>query len=68
MNPEFRRYKVGDLVVVTADPGVGGLITRPNYWTPHEFLGGEIECVDVLFGAHESKEYPVEYLASPKRT
>ena len=65
MNPEWKRYKVGDLVAVAANQ-VLGLITRSNYWTLDEYLGGEIECVDVMFGAHESKQYPVQYLAEMK--
>ena len=27
-----------------------------------EYLGGETEFVDVMWGAHESKQYPVRYL------
>ena len=55
MNPEWKRYKVGDLVMA-------GLVTKSNYWALDEYLGGEIECIDVMFGAHESKQYPVKYL------
>jgi hypothetical protein len=39
-----------------------GIITRSNYWALDEYLGGEIEFVDVMFGGQESKQYPVRYL------
>ena len=65
MNPAWKIYKVGDLV------GVGGantlgLITRSNYWALDEYLGGETEVVDVMWGAHEPKQYPVQYLVDMK--
>jgi hypothetical protein len=61
MKPEFVLYKIGQLVAV-ASANTLGLITRSNYWALDEYLGGEIEFVDVMWGAHESKQYPVQYL------
>jgi hypothetical protein len=43
-----------------------GIITKSNYWALDEYLGGEIEMVDVMFGSHESKQYPVQYLVEMK--
>jgi len=65
MNPEWKRYKVGDLVGVASNR-VFGIITKSNYWALDEYLGGEIEMVDVMFGSHESKQYPVQYLVDMK--
>ena len=65
MNPECKRYKVGDLVAVASNR-VLGIITKSNYWALDEYLGGEIEMVDVMFGSDESKQYPVQYLADMK--
>jgi hypothetical protein len=62
MNPEWKRYKVGDLVAVASNR-VLGIITKSNYWALDEYLGGEIEFVDVMFGSSVSKQYPVRYLA-----
>ena len=61
MKPEFVLYKIGQLVAV-ANANTLGLITRSNYWALDEYLGGETEFVDVMWGAHESKQYPVQYL------
>ena len=61
MNPEHKRYKVGELVGVASTKYLG-LVTRSNYWALDEYLGGEIEFVDVLFGSSVSKQYPVQYL------
>ena len=58
---EHKFYKVGDLVGVASNR-VLGIITKSNYWALDEYLGGEIEMVDVLFGSDESKQYPVQYL------
>ena len=58
---EHKLYNVGDLVAVASNR-VLGIITKSNYWTLDEYLGGEIEMVDVMFGSHESKQYPVRYL------
>ena len=65
MNPEWKRYKVGDLVGVASNR-VLGIITKSNYWALDEYLGGEIEMVDVMFGDSVSKQYPVQYLAEMK--
>ncbi len=65
MNPEWKRYKVGDLVGVVGANTLG-LITRSNYWALDEYLGGETEFVDVMWGAHEPKQYPVQYLVEMK--
>ena len=65
MNPEWKIYKVGDLVGV-ASSRVFGIITKSNYWTLDEYLGGETEVVDVMWGAHEPKQYPVQYLVEMK--
>jgi len=54
-------YKVGELVAVASNR-VLGIITRSNYWALDEYLGGEIEFVDVMFGSSVSKQYPVRYL------
>ena len=61
MNPEWKRYKVGDLVAVASNR-VLGIITKSNYWALDEYLGGEIEMVDVMFGSSVSRQYPVQYL------
>lgn len=61
MKPEFVLYKIGQLVAVS-NANTLGLITRSNYWALDEYLGGETEFVDVMWGAHESKQYPVQYL------
>ena len=58
---EFILYKIGQLVGVASN-NVLGVITRSNYWALDEYLGGETEFVDVMWGAHESKQYPVQYL------
>ena len=55
-------YKVGDLVAVASNR-VFGIITKSNYWALDEYLGGEIEFVDVMFGSSVSRQYPVRYLA-----
>ena len=65
MKPEFVSYKIGELVGV-ASANTLGLITRSNYWALDEYLGGETEFVDVMWGAHESKQYPVQYLVRAK--
>ena len=61
MNPEWKRYKVGDLVGVASNR-VLVIITKSNYWALDEYLGGEIEMVDVMFDSCESRQYPVRYL------
>ena len=65
MKPEFVIYKIGQLVAV-ASANTLGLITRSNYWALDEYLGGEVQFVDVLFGSSVSKQYPVEYLVKVK--
>jgi len=59
---EHRIYNVGELVAVASNR-VLGIITKSNYWALDEYLGGEIEFVDVMFGSSVSKQYPVRYLA-----
>ena len=58
----YKLYKVGELVAVASNR-VLGIITRSNYWALDEYLGGEIEFVDVMFGSSVSRQYPVRYLA-----
>jgi len=58
---DHKLYKVGDLVAVASNR-VLGIITKSNYWALDEYLGGEIEMVDVMFGSSVSKQYPVQYL------
>ena len=65
MNPEYKSYKIGELVGV-ASANTLGLITRSNYWALDEYLGGEIQFVDVLFGSSVSRQYPVDYLVKVK--
>ena len=66
MNPEWKRYKVGDLVGVASNR-VFGIITKSNYWALDEYLGGEIEMVDIVFGGDTvSKQFPVQYLVEMK--
>ena len=57
----YKLYKVGELVAVASNR-VLGIITKSNYWALDEYLGGEIEMVDVMFGSSVSKQYPVQYL------
>jgi hypothetical protein len=59
---EHKLYNVGELVAVASNR-VLGIITRSNYWALDEYLGGEIEFVDVMFGSSVSRQYPVRYLA-----
>ena len=65
MKPEFVLYKIGQLVGVASN-NVLGVITRSNYWALDEYLGGEIQFVDVLFGSSVSKQFPVDYLVKVK--
>ena len=65
MNPEYKSYKIGELVGVASN-NVLGIIARSNYWALDEYLGGETQFVDVLFGAHQTTQYPIEYLAKVK--
>ena len=65
MKPEFVLYKIGQLVGVASN-NVLGVIARSNYWALDEYLGGEVQFVDVLFGSSVSKQYPVEYLVKVK--
>ena len=65
MNPEYVSYKIGELVSPNATKALG-VVTRSNYWALDEYLGGETQFVDVLFGAHQSTQYPIEYLAKVK--
>ena len=58
---EHKIYNIGELVAVASNR-VLGIITRSNYWALDEYLGVEIEFVDVMFGGQESKQYPVRYL------
>ena len=58
---QHKIYKAGDLVAVASNR-VPGIITKSNYWALDEYLGGEIEFVDVMFGSSVSKQYPVRYL------
>ena len=62
---EHRIYNIGDLVGVASNR-VLGIITKSNYWALDEYLGGEIEMVDVMFGDSVSKQYPVQYLVEMK--
>ena len=62
---DHKLYKVGDLVAVASNR-VLGIITKSNYWALDEYLGGEIEMVDVMFGSSVSKQYPVQYLIEMK--
>ena len=62
---EHRIYNIGELVAVASNR-VLGIITKSNYWALDEYLGGEIEMVDVMFGSHESRQYPVQYLVDMK--
>jgi hypothetical protein len=61
MNSKYVSYKIGELVGVASN-NVLGVITRSNYWALDEYLGGEIQFVDVLFGSSVSRQYPVDYL------
>ena len=61
MEPTYVNYRVGDLVV-NPTSGVIGVITSHNYWAEDEYLGTEEEVVDVMFGRHISKQYPVRYI------
>jgi hypothetical protein len=65
MNPKYVSYKIGDLVRANATKSFG-VVTRSNYWALDEYLGGETQFVDVLFGAYQSTQHPVEYLAKVK--
>ena len=58
---EHKLYNIGDLVAVASNR-VLGIITRSNYWMTDEYLGDEVELVDVMFGSSVSKQYPVRYL------
>ena len=62
---EHKLYNIGDLVAVASNR-VLGIITKSNYWALDEYLGGEIEMVDVMFGDTVSKQYPVQYLVDMK--
>ena len=62
---EHRIYNIGDLVGVASNR-VLGIITKSNYWALDEYLGGEIEMVDVMFSDSVSKQYPVQYLVEMK--
>ena len=63
---KHKLYKVGDLVAVASNR-VLGIITKSNYWALDEYLGGEIEMVDVMFGGDTvSKQFPVQYLVEMK--
>ena len=62
---EHKLYNIGDLVAVASNR-VLGIITKSNYWALDEYLGGEIEMVDVMFGDSVSKQYPVQYLVEMK--
>ena len=57
----YKSYKVGELVAVASNR-VLGIITKSNYWALDEYLGGEIEFVDVMWGGYQSQQYPVQYL------
>ena len=62
---EHKIYDVGDLVAVASNR-VLGIVTKSNYWALDEYLGGEIEIVDVMFGDSVSKQYPGQYLVEMK--
>ena len=63
---EHKLYNIGDLVAVASNR-VLGIITKSNYWALDEYLGGEIEMVDVMFaGDTVSKQFPVQYLVEMK--
>ena len=58
---EDNYYNVGELVGVASTKTLG-LVTRSNYWMTDEYLGGEVELVDVMFGSSVSRQSPVRYL------
>tara|TARA_R110000751_G_scaffold229058_1_gene330584 strand:+ start:359 stop:553 length:195 start_codon:yes stop_codon:yes gene_type:complete len=60
MKPEYISYKVGELVGV-ASTKILGLVTRSNYWALDEYLGGEIQMVDLIVEGTK-KQYPIQYL------
>ena len=62
---EHKLYNVGELVAVASNR-VLGIITKSNYWALDEYLGGEVELVDVMFGDSVSRQYPVRYLLEMK--
>jgi hypothetical protein len=61
VSPKYIHYKLGDLVINPV-AGVVGIITRSNYWVEDEYLSDESEVVNILFGEHESTQYPIEYI------
>jgi hypothetical protein len=65
MNPEYRSYKIGELVRAHATKALG-VVTRSNYWALDEYLGGETEFIDVLFGTYQSTQHPVKYVEKVK--
>ena len=63
---EHKIYNIGDLVGVASNRVIG-IIAKSNYWALDEYLGGEIEMVDVMFGGDTvSKQFPVQYLVEMK--
>ena len=62
---EHKIYNIGDLVGVASNR-VLGIIAKSNYWALDEYLGGEIEMVDVMFGDTVPQQYPVQYLVDMK--
>jgi len=60
MKPEYKRYKVGELVGVASTKYLG-LVTRSNYWALDEYLGGETQMVDLVVEGNK-RQYPAEYL------
>jgi len=60
MKPEYVSYKVGELVGVASTKYLG-LVTRSNYWALDEYLGGEIQMVDLIVEGNK-KQYPIQYL------
>ena len=48
--------------MINPTSGVVGIITNHNYWVEDEYLGTEEEVVDVMFGEHPSRQYPVRYI------
>jgi hypothetical protein len=58
------QYKAGELVSV-ASRRVLGLVTKPNYWALDEYLGGEIEMVDVIVKG-KKRQYPARYILKIK--
>jgi len=57
---EDNYYNVGELVGVASTKTLG-LVTRSNYWMTDEYLGGKVQCVDLIVEGNK-KQYPARYL------